>query len=139
MTPRNLERLAKKVRTRRLELHPSRLAAAAAAGISKDTWRRVEEGEVVREVTYAKIDGALQWAPGSCIAITEGDEPVPVERIDDSALTQMPPAMLPEEVREAVQASVMITTPGLTVREMHALSDQVVKELQRRGRLPKAT
>ena len=36
-TPRDLARLAKAVKARRLEVHPSRLAAAKAAGVSKDT------------------------------------------------------------------------------------------------------
>ncbi|MFD9425554.1 MULTISPECIES: helix-turn-helix domain-containing protein [unclassified Streptomyces] len=66
MGTRDLARLASHVRTRRLELYRSRLAAAEAAGISKDTWRRVEEGMGVREVTYAKVDRALGWDTRSC-------------------------------------------------------------------------
>ena len=35
------------------------LDAARAAGISKDTWKRAEEGQFVQDVKLARIDGAL--------------------------------------------------------------------------------
>ena len=135
-TPRDLGRLAKAVKARRLEVHPSRLAAAKAAGVSKDTWQRVEEGREVREVSYAKMDPALSWAPGSCVAVAEGGEPVPVEYIETdggaSMVSQIPATWLEGELPEVIQSSAMATTPGLTVREIRALSDQVLKELRKR-------
>ncbi|MET9517494.1 hypothetical protein [Streptomyces sp. NPDC002994] len=143
MTTRDLARLARAVKARRLELHPSRLAAATSAGVSKDTWQRVEEGLPVREVSYAKMDPALAWASGSCIAITEGGEPVPVEYVESEGGTSMvskpPPEWLEGEARKAVQSSAMATTPGLTWTEIRDLSDQVVKELRARGILPNAS
>ncbi|WP_329336206.1 helix-turn-helix domain-containing protein [Streptomyces sp. NBC_01352] len=141
IAPRDLARLAKFVRTRRLERYPSRLAAAKAAGVSKDTWKRVEEGLVVREGTYAAMDPALGWAVGSCMAIAEGGEPVPVEYSEEGGGTfTIPRSWLPEEagaaVRDAVRDSAMETTSNLTVRELHALSDRVVEELRKLGILP---
>lgn len=76
MATRDLDRLAKHVKAHRLELYTSRDAAAAAAGMTKDTWQRVEEGRPVRESSYAKVDRALGWATGSCVSIAEGGEPV---------------------------------------------------------------
>lgn len=140
---RDLDRLAKIVKARRLKTHPSRLAAAVAAGVSKDTWQRVEEGVPVRDVSYAKMDPALGWAVGSCMLIAEGGEPVPVSQheADGSAFesVSLPPSLLPEDVRGVVTDAAMATTPGLTVREIQELSDKVVEELRRRGILPKAS
>jgi hypothetical protein len=75
MAPSDLPRLATLVKQRRLGLRLARKAAADAAGVSKDTWRRVEEGEPVREMSYAKIEPILKWTPGSCLAILAGGEP----------------------------------------------------------------
>ncbi|KIF02243.1 hypothetical protein PL81_31250 [Streptomyces sp. RSD-27] len=142
MTP-DLDRLAKVVKTRRLELYPSRLAAAQAADISKDTWRKVEEGEPVREVSYARIDSALSWATGTCVHISEGGEPV-VTHLGDGPdghsvmTTEIPPSLLPEDVRDIIRDSAMATTPNLTVREVRELQERVVAELRERGLLPKA-
>lgn len=134
-TPRDLGRLAKAVKARRLQLHPSRLAAAKSAGVSKDTWQRVEDGLLVRDVSYAKMDRALGWAVGSCVAIAEGGEPVPVEALggDGGAMiSAVPVGWLEKELPGVVESSAMATAPGLTVREIHALSDRVVEELLRR-------
>lgn len=139
-TPRDLARLAKAVKTRRVELHPSRLAAAQAAGVSKDTWQRVEEGLSVRDVSYAKMDPALRWVTGSCALIAEGGEPVLADYREDSAggymVSKVPPSLLPEDVRRVVTDSAMATAANLTVREIHDLSDRVVEELRKRGILP---
>ena len=64
MATRDPGRLAKHVKAHRMELFTSRKAAADSAGVSKDTWQRVEEGLEVRETTYVKIDKALGWASG---------------------------------------------------------------------------
>lgn len=140
--PRDLDRLARAVKARRLQLHPSRLAAAAKAGVSKDTWQRVEEGDPVRDVSYAKMDPALGWAVGSCLLVAEGGSPVPVTHHegDGGAFTQaeIPASLLPEDVRGVVTDAAMATTPGLTVREIQELSDKVVEGLRKRGILPEA-
>lgn len=138
MPDRDLERLAKAVKARRLERYPSRREAAAAAGVSKDTFQRVEEGEVVREVSYVKIDRALGWAPGSCDEIAQGGEPVPVEMSDDGSVmyATVPAGDLAEKIKQAVTDATMAVTPDLTVREIKALNSRVIEELQRRGVLP---
>ncbi|MBQ1164822.1 helix-turn-helix domain-containing protein, partial [Streptomyces sp. A73] len=75
----DLKRLGKHVERRRIELYPSRKAAADTVGMSKDTWRKIERGETVRAGSYAKVESALHWAPGSCQDILDGGKPVPVE------------------------------------------------------------
>lgn len=137
---RDLDRLAKAVKARRLELHPSRLAAAAAAGISKDTWQRVEDGKSVRDGTYAKMESVLRWAAGSCDAIAEGGDPVVTlsgpDENDGSTISRIPAAWLEGEFRKAVQSAAIATTSNLTVREIRDLNEEVMKELRRRGILP---
>ncbi|MFD8771345.1 helix-turn-helix domain-containing protein [Streptomyces sp. NPDC055817] len=136
MSTHDLERLGKAVKARRLALYESRVAAAKAAGISKDTWKRVEEGEPVRDGTYVKIDPALDWAPGSCLTLLEGREAMPVEEVDgapDVVTTIIPKEALDEEIRDVVQLASIATTKGLTADEIRALSDRVVQDLKKRG------
>lgn len=142
---RDLGRLATAVKRRRLELYPSRLAAAKSAGVSKDTWRKVEEAEPgVREVSYARIDSALGWVTGSCEHIAEGGEPV-VSHVstgpDGQAVmtVDVPASLLPEDVRGIVHDSVMAAAPGLSVRELQELQDRIVSELRERGVLKEAS
>lgn len=137
MSTRDPHRLATAVKRRRLELYPSRLAAAAAAGISKDTWKKIEDGDPsIREVSYVKVERALKWAQGSCTAVIEGGDPAPVDREGDVETVRIPQSMLPEDVRLAVNDAAMAVTPGMPIREVQALSNQVVEELRRRGILP---
>ncbi|MBQ1163298.1 helix-turn-helix domain-containing protein [Streptomyces sp. A73] len=57
----DLKRLGKHVERRRIELYPSRKAAADTDGMSKDTWLKIERGETVRAGSYAKVESALHW------------------------------------------------------------------------------
>lgn len=136
MTTRDLERLGKRVKAHRLELYPSRLAAAQVAGISKDTWQRVEEGKEVREATYARIDKALGWATSSCMAIAEGGEPVLIGRAadDTSATTTMTAGTLSaDELRRAVETARKKLPPGTPIGAIDAFSDELVEVLRRSG------
>lgn len=136
MSTRDLEGLAKAVRAARLALHPSRLAAAQAAGISKDTWKRVEEGEEVREVSYAKIETALRWPIGTCADIAAGaPTPTPTAPDDSAEVTVRTADEVDEEVRDIVQLSAIATTPGLTGEEIRKLSDRIARDLRAAGKL----
>ncbi|MGW6600536.1 helix-turn-helix domain-containing protein [Streptomyces sp. NPDC055036] len=136
MGTRDLGRLASRVKTYRLELYPSRLAAAGAVGISKDTWRRVEEGLDVRESTYAKIDRTLGWAPGSCVAVAGGGDPVLADAPHDrrSAPSESTGAGLsPEIVRKATFEAARRTMPNAAIGELDAFSEELVEILRREG------
>lgn len=138
-TPRDLSRLAQAVKRRRLELGLARLTAAQSAGISKDTWQKVEEGQPVREVSYAKIDAALGWASGSCEMVAGGGAPIPVESantaegVDIATVTITTPKNLGDEVRRSVQTASLGTLGHLTADEIRTLSEQVVADLRARG------
>jgi len=135
-TPADLARLSRYVLHQRMELYPSRYAAAKRAGISKDTWHRVEKAEPVRDMNYAKIDAALKWAAGSCIAVLEGREPVPVEPsavAPGTVIAAIPSERREGEVRESVERSFLAVADDMTAAQIRELSDRVVEDLKKRG------
>lgn len=146
MATGDLARLANYVKTRRLERFASRKAAADAAGISKDTWARVEQGLDVRETSYAGVDRALGWATGSCLAISHGGEPVPVDYVESeggAAVAVRPPsawagASAEEVVRKAIADGALIAAPGLQLGQMRELTERIVQTLREEGVLPKS-
>lgn len=127
MTSPALERLAKLVHARRTELRLGVEPAAKAGGISKDTWKRVEAGQKVWDRSFAGIETALQWEPGSCARILDGGDPI----ARDS--TQTSRAGAAGEARDVVQLALIATAKGTTAEEIREMSDRVVKELRERG------
>ncbi|MFB7597204.1 helix-turn-helix domain-containing protein [Streptomyces sp. NPDC056160] len=138
MATPDLDRLAARVKAHRLELYPSRLAAARAAGISKDTWQRVEEGESVREATYAKIDKALGWVVGTCVAVMNGREPV-LAGADaggdgspmGGALSGSAPSA--EQLRRAAFEAARAKLPNAPIGAIDEFSEELVEILRRAG------
>ena len=133
---RDLDRLATAVRTRRTELRLGIEPAAKLAGISKDTWKRVEAGLKVRDTTYAAIDRALQWALGGCVAILEGGEAVPTEEAagDDTVrLSRIPKRELERIMGDAVQSAALATKGDLTGTQILELNQRVMEQLRERG------
>jgi hypothetical protein len=136
MATRDLDRLAKRVKAHRLELYPSRLAAARAAGISKDTWRKVEEGLYVQEGKLARIDKALGWATGSCVAVADGAEPVLVDA-SGAIETAGPQTLMSEEaVRRAAFEAARSKLPTASIGDVDAFTDELVEVLRRIGAVP---
>lgn len=135
MSTDSLRALAQAVKRRRLALQLARLRAANLAGMSKDTWRRVEEGKPVREMTYAAIEPVLHWAQGSCETVLAGGQPVPVEpsRVDPAVTV----ADVSEETRgEAARRIVESASIGyteLSASEVRKLSARIVEDLERAG------
>jgi hypothetical protein len=138
MTTRDLDRLAKYVRLHRLELYPSRLAAATAAGISKDTWARVERGLDVQEPKYTQIERALGWATGSCMAIAEGGEPVLVDR-PANGTPAASASISAEALRRAAFEAARAKLPGAPIGDIDAFSDELVEVLRRAGQVTDGT
>lgn len=128
----DLQRLAGAVRTRRQQLYSSRQSAADEAGMSKDTWKRVEDGLPVREMTYVGMEPALRWAQGSCRRILAGGEPVTVESVP-GAPDAVVSSVDPQEIADVVQLAAIATTRGLTADEIRELSKRVVDDLRERG------
>lgn len=133
MATRDLGRLAKYVKAHRMEAFSSRAKAAAAAGISKDTWQRVEEGKEVRESTYAKVDRVLGWAVSSCIAVADGGEPVLVDEQAGSGPALLSGKVAAGDVRRAAFEAAMAKLPGAQIGDIQAFSDELVEVLRRAG------
>lgn len=133
---RDLDRLATAVRTRRTELRLGIEPAAKLAGISKDTWKRVEAGLKVRDTTYTAIDLALQWAPGGCEAVLEGGDAIPSEQPageEGYRISRIPKRELERVVGDAVQSAALATKGDLTGAEILELNRRVLEELRERG------
>lgn len=121
-----------------MELFTSRKAAADAAGISKDTWQRVEEAAEVRESTYAKIDRTLGWGIGSCVVIAEGGEPVLVDHSGGSASAAPQSGISADTLRRAAFEAARAKMPTAPIGDIDAFSDELVEVLRRVGIVPDA-
>lgn len=75
MTDEPRHRLGWLVAERRKALRLSKAAAARAGDVSVITWTKVEDGEPVRDLTYAAVDRALGWAAGSAEGVLTGGTP----------------------------------------------------------------
>jgi transcriptional regulator with XRE-family HTH domain len=134
----DLRRLAERVAQRRRELNLPVTRAAEAAGVSRDTWKRVERGEPVRHLTYDKLEAALRWTAGSCQKIMDGGEAVPLDERGKSGrqILPVPPETLEVEVRSAVQNALIATTDDLSSAQIREINERAIEFLRVRGVLP---
>lgn len=134
---RSYHRLATEARARRAALSLAiNDGNAKMAEVAKGTWQRVEKGLPIRDTNYVKIDNLLMWAPGSCLRILEGGDPVEVDAMTGLPEVQkspLPPEVLEGEARDAVQLALIATAKGTTAEEIREMSERVVKELRERG------
>lgn len=130
----SLQRLARLVISRRVELGWHKADAATTADLTITTYMRVEKGLSVRDVTYAKIERALGWAPGACIAILEGaTEAQEAGEVVDGVRYAPTGASLDEDARQAVQDVFIATRPETPAGEMAQISKAIVEEFRKRG------
>lgn len=133
----DLERLAKLVYERRVHLGLGVTPAAKLAGMSKDTWKKVEDArEDVRATSYSGIERALRWAPGSCLRILDGGEPVVIEEFASTprgAIAVIPREELERHVGDSLNSAVLGLNSGLTGEQILMLNERVLEELRRRG------
>ncbi|MEV6035958.1 hypothetical protein AB0L65_32715 [Nonomuraea sp. NPDC052116] len=73
------QHLADLMERRRIALHLRWDDVAEAAGISAAFLRKIRSGTGARPLTMAKLEAALNWAPGSIDAILAGGEPADFE------------------------------------------------------------
>jgi len=136
MTTPALERLGQLVQARRAELKLGVEPAAKLAGISKDTWKRVEAGLKVWDRSFAGIETALQWASGSCRIILDGGDPIISEPSKESAaaqLTQIPQSELERRAGDAIRSALLGIKGSLTADEILDLNARILKEFRERG------
>ena len=103
------QRLASAVKQARLDRGWTQDDAADQSGLTKNSWRAVESGRPVRDLTYAAVERALGWPGGTCRRVLAGLEapaapapPVDPQRqvIDLSALLDPGMRLLVETSRE---------------------------------------
>lgn len=115
-----------------MELFTSRQAAANAAGISKDTWRRVEEGLEVQDTKLGQISRALGWTVESGIAVAEGSEPTLAgERA--TTVAERPSPMPADDVRRYVFEAARAKLPLAPIGDLDAFSEELVEVFRRAG------
>jgi hypothetical protein len=138
---RQLQLLAELVTQRRRALRfSSKDKAADACGLSHMPYRNVEAGRPASAATYAKIELAFEMKPGSLQAVLHGADSITLldgtELIGGAQITRPSPEQLTDGARQAVNVAARMTVPGLTLGQTDELTEQVVKELQRRGIIP---
>lgn len=135
----DLQRLARYVEARRHELGKGREAIARDVGLAKGTWTRLEKGEPIREVNYPKADKALLWAPGSCMAIAKGSEPVVLqagELAPGVVAANVPVEDMGDAVRQAIESASIAVANHVTAQEIRDLSAKAVDILKKQGLIP---
>ena len=121
------------VRHRREELKLSIRTAASEAGLSINTWRRLEQAMAIRSHNFAKIEKALSWAHGSIRDfLGEGRTPIVV----GPALPGVQVATLPDDAVEAsVAKAIIAVADGVTAKQIRDISELVLDDLRRKGLL----
>lgn len=114
-------------------LFSSRIAAAAAAGVAKDTWRRVEEGQSVQDTKLAQISRALGWTASSGDVVAEGGEPILTKDAGKAAPAAAPPLMAAEEVRGVVLELARDKLRSTPIGDLDDFSAGLVEVLRRAG------
>ncbi|MFG3127454.1 hypothetical protein ACGFZU_07100 [Streptomyces tendae] len=134
---RDYERLATLARRRRAELGLAlNDANAKAGGLSNKPWQRVEKGLKIRETNYVKIDGLMKWAPGSCLKVLEGGDPIPIDDVTGASDVQksaVPQDVIDKSALDTVQLALIATAKGTPAEEIRAMSERVVRDLRERG------
>ncbi|GCD40863.1 helix-turn-helix domain-containing protein [Streptomyces paromomycinus] len=135
-----LQRLADLTTERRIQLGMTKSDLARAAGLTINTYNKVEAARPVRDITYGKIEPVLGWATGACREVLSGagEAPVTMTSSKHGAPRAVSPEVFQRDIEEAVQAAAITATDNLTTADVRKLKQHVVEELRRRGYLPPA-
>lgn len=104
--------------------------------MSITTWRRVEEGQAVRDVTYARVDEALGWQAGTSARVIEDPDFAPASSGPSARVRISQVPLDSEALRQAIQNATIATAPNLTGAQIRELQERAIEELQRQGLLP---
>ncbi|MFJ6616636.1 hypothetical protein ACIQOW_03505 [Kitasatospora sp. NPDC091335] len=105
--------------------------------MSITTWRRVEEGQSVRDVTYARVDEVLGWPLGTSARVIDDPDYTPMasEVVKGARFSKAP--LSSDALRQAIQNATIATAPGLTGAQIQELQERAIEELRRQGLLPR--
>lgn len=104
--------------------------------MSITTWRRVEEAQPVRDVTYVRVDEALEWEAGTSAAVIESPDFAPAAGRPSKGVKFSQVPLDSESLRRAIQNATIATAPDLTGAQIRELQERAIEELQRQGLLP---
>jgi transcriptional regulator with XRE-family HTH domain len=125
---RNYSELVRRVRIRRSELGLTVYGLAEKAGMSKDTFMKVEDGRAARDSTYIALDKVLGWPPGTCVSVLEDAGAIN----DENAAPTRP--ITEEDISQALLAGV-VAHSDLPAPQIRAIRDAAIGDLKRRGLL----
>jgi hypothetical protein len=115
----------------------NKIDVARDADITINTYMKVEDGRLVRDLTYGKVETVLQWAPGSCHEVLRGGVPtVSVSTTDNAAISPVTAGDLEDDVAQAVTNAAVTVADGMSAADIRKLKQRVIDELRRLGRLP---
>lgn len=137
---RQLQRLAALVAQRRAQLDLKKEDAATTCGIAYMTYWKVEDGQRVRDSTYAKLEVGFGLRAGSCKAVLDGADSITLqdgtELIEGGQIARFDANALAAGLPDALSRSAMLVAPELTGHQIRELNEHLVEELRRRGLVP---
>jgi hypothetical protein len=114
--------------------------AAKRCVLSVTTYSKVEKGEPVTDTSYAKLEAGFGLLSGSCRAVLEGADSITLQDgrrlIESAQIVRFDPGKLKAELRQAVTRSAGVVAPDLTLGQVDAMYEGLIKQLQEQGVLP---
>jgi hypothetical protein len=140
-TATHLRKLAVLVMQRRVALGiTDKRVAAKRCVLSVTTYSKVEKGEPVTDTSYAKLEAGFGMLSGSCRAVLEGADSITLQDgrqlIDSAQIVRFDPGKLKAELRQAVTRSAGVVAPDLTLGQVDAMYEGLIKQLQEQGVFP---
>jgi hypothetical protein len=140
-TATHLRKLAVLVMQRRVALGiTDKRVAAKRCVLSVTTYSKVEKGEPVTDTSYAKLEAGFGLLSGSCRAVLEGADSITLQDgrrlIESAQIVRFDPGKLKAELRQAVTRSAGVVAPDLTLGQVDAMYEGLIKQLQEQGVFP---
>lgn len=140
-TSRHRRRLGSLVTQRRTALGiTDKRVAAKRCGFSVTTYTKIENGDSVNAMSYAKLEAGFGMESGSCRAVLDGADSITLD--DGTELfvggrsVNVDRQGLAPALREAVTKWTRLVRPDITLGEDQAMTDGILEELRRSGYLP---
>jgi hypothetical protein len=140
-TATHLRKLAALVTQRRVALEiTDKRVAAKRCQLSVTTYSKIEKGESVTDTSYAKLEAGFDMLSGSCRAVLDGADSIKLrdgsELVESAQIIRFDPGKLKAGLRQAVTRSAGVVAPGLTLGQVDAMYEGMIKELEEQGVFP---
>ena len=140
-TATHLRKLAALVTQRRVALDiTDKRVAAKRCVLSVTTYSKIEKGEPVTDTSYAKLEAGFGMLSGSCRAVLDGADSITLrdgtELIESAQIVRFDPGKLKAGLRQAVTRSAGVVAPDLTLGQVDAMYEGMIKALEEQGVFP---